>query len=189
MSFLAPIPARAIGRRARQGVLTWLVTAMLAVAGLPATAQTPQGTAADPNLEFPTRLHQVQREGYSISALVTHHAAPQAFRHGIALFPGHPGILKLREEAGQLQLDLRGNFLVRSRRQWLDDDILVAVLDAPSDQWATFSQHWRETPRYGADIATLLGDVSARHRVASNENARPASLRSRERWRCHWSGS
>ena len=147
-------------------MLTWLVTAMLAVAGLPATAQTPQAIAADPNLEFPTRLHTVQREGYTISALVTHHTAPQAFRHGVALFAGHPGILKLREEDGALRFDLRGNFLVRSRRQWLDEDILVAVVDAPSDQWAGFSQQWRETPRYGSDIAALLTDISTRYTVA-----------------------
>jgi pimeloyl-ACP methyl ester carboxylesterase len=139
---------------------------VLAVAGFPATAQTSPSPANDPNLEFPTRLHTVQREGYTISALLTHHAAPQAFRHGVALFPGHPGILKLREEDGALRFDLRGNFLVRSRRQWLDDDILVAVIDAPSDQWAAFSQQWRETPRYGADIAALVNDISARYKVA-----------------------
>lgn len=154
-------------RRCMQTAPGFLLGALLLLAPAAAAIAQQGGAAApDPNLEFPTRLHQVQREGYSISALVTHHAAPQAFRHGIALFPGHPGILKLREEAGQLQFDLRGNFLVRSRRQWLDDDILVAVVDAPSDQWATFSQQWRETPRYGADIAALLGDVSARYRVA-----------------------
>jgi hypothetical protein len=157
---------RTFGAKARPGGLALLVAAVLAVAGFPATAQTSPSPANDPNLEFPTRLHTVQREGYTISALLTHHAAPQAFRHGVALFAGHPGILKLREEDGALRFDLRGNFLVRSRRQWLDDDILVAVIDAPSDQWAAFSQQWRETPRYGADIAALVNDISARYKVA-----------------------
>jgi hypothetical protein len=157
---------RTFGAKARPGGLALLVAAVLAVAGFPAAAQTSPSPATDPNLEFPTRLHTVQREGYTISALVTHQATPQAFRHGVALFPGHPGILKLREEDGALRFDLRGNFLVRSRRQWLDDDILVAVIDAPSDQWAAFSQQWRETPRYGADIAALVNDISARYKVA-----------------------
>ena len=35
----------------------------------------------------------------------------------------------------------------------------MAVLDAPSDQWATFRQQFRETPRYGADIAALLTEI------------------------------
>lgn len=131
-----------------------------------AAAQPVSGANADPNLEFPTRLHTLARGDYTISALLTHHAAPRAFRHGVVLFAGHPGILKLREEDGGYRFDLRGNFLVRSRRQWLDDDILVAVVDAPSDQWAGFSQQWRETPRYGADIAALLTDIAARYQVA-----------------------
>ncbi len=166
MSAQTLLPNPVPWRKPRTGFRALLAAAMLAVAGVPAMAQTPQGAASDPNLEFPNRLHTVQREGYTISALVTHQATPQAFRHGVALFPGHPGIIKLREEDGALRFDLRGNFLVRSRRQWLDDDILVAVIDAPSDQWAAFSQQWRETPRYGADIAALVNDISARYKVA-----------------------
>src|SRR3954463_13368158 len=99
-------------------------------------------------------------ERYSIGALVTRHEGAKSFKQGIAIFPGHPGILKLHEENGQPQYDQRGNFLVRSRRHWLDDEMLVAVLDAPSDQWATFPQEFRATPRYGTDIAAVLSEVS-----------------------------
>lgn len=104
-------------------------------------------------------------ERYSIAALVTRAEGAKAFKHGIAIFPGHPGILKLHEENGQPQYELRGNFLIRSRRHWLDEETLVAVLDAPSDQWATFSQEVRATARYGTDIAAILNEVSKRHRV------------------------
>ena len=40
------------------------------------------------------------------------------------------------------------------------------MLDAPSDQWATFTQEFRATPRYGADIAAILNEVAKRHGVA-----------------------
>lgn len=143
-----------------------LLAAALLLPALSALAQTSSAAASDPNMEFPTRLHTVARGDYTITALITHHGTPQAFRHGLALFAGHPGILKLREEEGAVRFDLRGNFLVRSRRQWLDDDILVAVVDAPSDQWDSFSQKWRETARYGADVAALLTDIGARYTVA-----------------------
>jgi pimeloyl-ACP methyl ester carboxylesterase len=33
------------------------------------------------------------------------------------------------------------------------------VVDAPGDQWGSFSQRFRETPRYGADIEALLSEV------------------------------
>jgi hypothetical protein len=104
-------------------------------------------------------------ERYSIAALVMHAEGAKAFRHGIALFPGHPGILKLREEEGKPQYEQRGNFLVRSRRHWLDEDTLVALIDAPSDEWATFTQDFRATPRYGSDVAFLLGEISGRFDV------------------------
>src|SRR5262245_10075670 len=99
-------------------------------------------------------------ERYSIAALVTRQEGAKAFKQGIAIFPGHPGILKLQEENGQPQYEQRGNFLIRSRRHWLDDETLVAVLDAPSDQWTSFSQDFRATPRYGSDIAAVLNQVS-----------------------------
>ena len=105
-------------------------------------------------------------ERHSIAALVTRQDGATTFKHGIAIFPGHPGILKLRAENGQPQYDQRGNFLVRSRRHWLDDEILIAVIDAPSDQWATFTQDFRATARYGSDIGSLLTQISKRFPVA-----------------------
>jgi hypothetical protein len=70
--------------------------------------------------------------------------------------------MRLREEDGRLKFDLGGNFLVRSRRHWLDEQTLVAVVDAPSDQWSSFSQHFRESPRYGSDVAALLTELGRR---------------------------
>jgi hypothetical protein len=106
-----------------------------------------------------------KRERYNIAGLVMRAEGAKAFKHGIALFPGHPGILKLGLEGGQPHFELRGNFLVRSRRHWLDDETLVMVVDAPSDQWTSFAQEFRATPRYGADVAALLEEVSRSHAV------------------------
>ena len=133
--------------------LTPLLHLLLLLLALPAHAQMETVVSA-------------KLERYGIAALVMHAEGAQAFRHGIALFPGHPGILKLREEDGKPQFELRGNFLVRSRRHWLDDETLVAVLDAPSDEWTYFSQDFRATPRYGQDIGRLLADVTRRYSIA-----------------------
>ena len=72
----------------------------------------------------------------------------------------------LREEAGQPRFELGGNFLIRSRRHWLDDETLVIAIDAPSDQWASFSQLFRQGPRYGADVAALLAEATRRYAVS-----------------------
>jgi len=102
---------------------------------------------------------------YTMAALVMHAEGEKSFKHGIALFPGHPGILKLREEDGRAQYEQRGNFLVRSRRHWLDEETLVAVLDAPSDEWTSFTQRFRATARYGADVGAVLQEISKRYAV------------------------
>jgi pimeloyl-ACP methyl ester carboxylesterase len=106
-----------------------------------------------------------KRDGYTISGLVTHLEGVKGFKHGIALFPGYPGIMRLREEDGQARFELRGNFRVRSRRHWLDEETVVLVVDAPSDQWATFTQRFRESPRYGMDVEALLKEVDRRYSV------------------------
>ena len=130
-----------------------------------ACAQTSDAPGGDPNLSHPNQVVTVAAQGYTISGLVTHVRDAKAFKYGVALFPGHPGIMRLREENGQLRFALGGNFLVRSRRHWLDDETLVLVVDAPSDQWATFSQGFRETPRYGTDVAALLDETARRFGV------------------------
>ncbi len=119
----------------------------------------------DPNLAHPNSVVTAQRDGYTIAGLVTHLRDVKLFKHGIALFPGYPGIMRLAHDNGQPRFDLRGNFLVRSRRHWLDAETLVVVVDAPSDQWATFTQQFRERPRYGADVAALLKQIGQLYAV------------------------
>jgi hypothetical protein len=121
-----------------------------------------QSAQTDPNLAHPTQIVTAKRDGYAVAGLVTHLEGAKGFKYGVALFPGHPGIMRLREEDGRLMFGLGGNFLVRSRRQWLDEETLVAVVDAPSDQWGSFSQYFRESPRYGADVAALLTAIGRR---------------------------
>ena len=142
-----------------------VVSAALAIALVGSAPVRAQSTPPDPNLANPTQIVTVQREGYTIAGLVTHLPGVKKFRYGVALFPGHPGVMRLREEGGQMKFDLAGNMLVRSRRWWLDDETLVAVIDAPSDEWRTFSQRFRETPRYGVDIEALLSAIGRKFGV------------------------
>jgi hypothetical protein len=128
--------------------------------GQPADAPT-----SDPNLSHLNQVVTVAARDHTISALVTRLNDAKSYKFGVALFPGYPGIMRLREENGELRFEMRGNFLVRSRRHWLDEETLVVVVDAPSDQWATFSQGFRESPRYGADVAALLDETARRYGV------------------------
>lgn len=115
---------------------------------------------------FRSELVVAGNENHSIAGLILHTPERREYRHGIALFPGHPGILRLRMEDAAIVHELKGNFLIRSARHWLDEQTLVVAVDAPSDEWSGFSQAFRATPRYGADIASLLKAVEQRFKVA-----------------------
>ncbi len=93
----------------------------------------------------------------SISALVTHLARHRPFRRAILLMPGHPGIMRL--QSADSPYGMKGNFLVRSRRFWLDEETVVLCVDAPSDRWTNFPVFFRSGPRYAEDIRGLIREI------------------------------
>lgn len=137
-----------------------LATLLLCAHPHPLLAQSDSADAAAGGTSHAVGLVIAQTAGHDIAGLVLRQADRKEFKHGIALFPGHPGIMRLREENGVIQYDLKGNFLLRSSVRWLDEQTLVVAVDAPSDEWANFSQYFRTTPRYGKDVAALLTEVN-----------------------------
>jgi hypothetical protein len=92
----------------------------------------------------------------SIAALTTRLAESGPYKRAVLLMPGHPGILKL-ESADAFRL--KGNFLIRSRRHWLDRDTVVFSVDAPSDEWNGFSVRFRAGARYAEDLRGLAREI------------------------------
>lgn len=92
----------------------------------------------------------------SMSALVTHLAQHDPFKRAIVLMPGSPGIMKL-QSAGSY--GMKGNFLIRSRRFWLDRETVVLSVDAPSDEWSSFTTRFRAGARYAEDIRGLVQEI------------------------------
>jgi pimeloyl-ACP methyl ester carboxylesterase len=75
------------------------------------------------------------------------------------LFPGYPGILRLRNEAGAVTYTLMGNFLVRARRFLNSDKVFTVLVDCPVDQWSTCSDAYRSSSQHAADIADVVAAV------------------------------
>ncbi len=109
-------------------------------------------------------LHQsvitATRPGYTISAIVNHLADHDAFTRAILLMPGSPGIMKIQSAES---FAMKGNFLIRSRRHWLDRQTIVFSVDAPSDEWFRFSVYFRSTQRYAQDILALVGAIRTQY--------------------------
>ncbi|MCC7483680.1 MAG: hypothetical protein IT529_01710 [Burkholderiales bacterium] len=135
----------------------WLVIAgiVLAWAAQPRPAQ-----AADPNDRFASEVIVAELPGRSIAALVTHQPGSTRFTRAIALFPGSPGYMNLRVEEGKIRYGLRGNFLVRARRHFIEEGILTAVIDAPSDNQVNFWHSYRASGRYGEDVRAIVAAIS-----------------------------
>jgi pimeloyl-ACP methyl ester carboxylesterase len=71
------------------------------------------------------------------------------------LFAGGNGGLKIQAD-GTFGA-LRGNFLVRTRRVFVDQGLAVAVLDAPSDRPApAFLDGFRQTPEHVEDVKAVI---------------------------------
>ena len=60
-------------------------------------------------------------------------SAPKDLQPIAVLFPGSGGLIQLRTEGGQPKF-ANGNFLVRSRAEFVKRGVIAAIIDAPSDQ-------------------------------------------------------
>lgn len=84
--------------------------------------------------------------------------------HGIALlFPGSGGLIQLRLENGKPRFN-QGNFLVRSRSEFVRRGIAAAILDAPSDQQSGWGMgdEFRLGAEHFSDISAVVADVKKR---------------------------
>ena len=149
------------GRRHQAGVVRALAVA-LALAATPFPAF---GQGGDPNAALANELIVVPFKDHTMAGLVTHRPQDTKFTHALALFPGFSGQVKLQMQNGQIVIgDLRGNFLVRARRHFLEEGFLTVVVDAPSDHWfGLFTHDFRASPRYGEDVQGLMDAVAKRY--------------------------
>jgi len=81
--------------------------------------------------------------------------APPDPKAAVVLFPGGHGGLQVFAN-GSMKWG-EGNFLVRTRQLFVDQGLLVVVVDAPSDrQSAPFLQGFRQKPEHAADVKAVI---------------------------------
>ena len=79
------------------------------------------------------------------------------------LFSGSGGLIQLRNEDGEIKFS-SGNFLVRSRAEFVNRGIVTAILDAPSDQqggWG-MGDEFRLGGEHFIDVAAVVADLNKR---------------------------
>jgi hypothetical protein len=79
------------------------------------------------------------------------------------MFPGGQGQVRLPAELSRLDLNPRGNFLVRTREMFREPELAVAIIDAPSDrQQAGMDDGFRTGREHSDDLAAVVKDLRGR---------------------------
>jgi hypothetical protein len=116
-------------------------------------------------LAFPAAAQEViplqTRPGVTQTYFLT--SAPKNTQAIAILFPGSGGYIQLRTENGQPKFD-GGNFLVRSRAEFVNRGVVAAIVDAPSDQQKNWgmTDEFRLSDKHLADVAAVVADVKKR---------------------------
>jgi len=100
------------------------------------------------------------RDGVTQSFLLTIPADGKATAVAV-LFPGGPGLIRLRTEEGRIRFG-EGNFLVRTRQQFVDRGVAAAVMDAPSDQPRGMDDLFRLGDKHALDVARVSEEIKRR---------------------------
>ena len=81
----------------------------------------------------------------------------------LVLFAGGHGALDIQSD-GQLVWG-RGNFLVRSRKLFQEQNHITAVIDAPTDKIASGLYHFRGSEDHAQDVAAVIRYLRARFKL------------------------
>jgi hypothetical protein len=101
------------------------------------------------------------RKGVTQSFFFT--SRPKNLQAVAILFPGSGGLINLRTENGQPKFN-QGNFLVRSRVEFVKRGVGAAIIDAPSDQqggWG-MGDEFRLGDEHATDVTTVIADLEKR---------------------------
>jgi hypothetical protein len=127
-----------------------VISAVLAAALLASPVASPSGDEVTQRvIDVPTRPRVTQR-----FVLL----APREPKATVVLFAGGHGGLQIAAD-GRFGWGA-GNFLVRSRQLFVEHDLAVAIVDAPSDRqgigFHQFLSGFRQTPAHAADIKAVI---------------------------------
>jgi hypothetical protein len=78
------------------------------------------------------------------------------------LLIGGGGNLKLRMEDGKVRF-APGNFLARARGEFIRNDILPVLVDAPGDHREGMSDAFRESPAHALDLGAVAAELTRRY--------------------------
>lgn len=99
------------------------------------------------------------RDGVTLSFLYAESSVPRAVA---ILFPGGDGQVDLPALRDRLKL-ARGNFLVRSRKYFVDAGVATALVTVPSDRSQGMDDTFRRSDDHATDLRAVIAAIKRRH--------------------------
>jgi pimeloyl-ACP methyl ester carboxylesterase len=102
------------------------------------------------------------RKGVDEPVLLSMASAAQKPKHILMLFPGDDGVMKIQRKPGGMWFKLWGNYLIRTRARFVDDDDIAVSVDMPSDEYCCANDRFRLDARHAADVGAIIAALAAR---------------------------
>jgi hypothetical protein len=144
-------PAGQLGRKLFGAFAQILVLCSVLLLGSACGTDDAARRPAQPRIDERTVRLPAAVPGETIEYLIDVRVGSQP-REIVMIMPGSPGVL--RYDAG--------NFLVRSRQDWVDDETAVAVVDAPSDMQGGLTDTFRASKRHADELRAIAIDLKAK---------------------------
>jgi hypothetical protein len=97
-------------------------------------------------------VHVAVRQGVDEPVLLSMASGEQKPKRLLMLFPGGDGIMRIQQKDGRPWFQLLGNYLLRSRALFVDDEQVAVSVDMPSDEYCCANDRFR----LGAKVAGVV---------------------------------
>jgi len=107
-------------------------------------------------------VHVAVRQGVDEPVLLSMASGEQKPKRLLMLFPGGDGIMRIQQKDGRPWFQLLGNYLLRSRALFVDDEQVAVSVDMPSDEYCCANDRFRLGARHASDIGRIIDALEAR---------------------------
>lgn len=107
-------------------------------------------------------VHVAVRKGVDEPVLLSMVSKDQKPRRIVMLFPGGDGVMRIQQRARGIWFHLWGNYLIRTRAQFVDAEDIAVSVDMPNDEYCCANDRFRLGERHASDVGAIMAALAAR---------------------------
>lgn len=139
-----------------------VLVAALALAAFGARADDWIGQIQATAAPYEEIVHVAVRQGVDEPMLLSMASKDQKPKRIVMLFPGGDGIMQIQQKARGKWFHLWGNYLIRTRAQFVDAEDIAVSVDMPNDEYCCANDRFRLGERHASDVGAIMAALAAR---------------------------